>query len=182
MPSILQLNPRSLIVIGLVLAAGHFSLVGFDGRLLYLFLLLLFLFLMSFYLAFIDRSNNLARFLPQTGVICLSLLLLLVTYISWKDHIGQSELAKFITPYPQVKEISFLPKVSEEQIQHWLVKTGDPVDKVTAFYAEKGNHSGWEMVNESPFLILIKDGQKLNISISSVRNETIIYYDLSRRK
>jgi len=158
----------------------YFLLAGVGGRLMVLFLFLWVIFSFSYYLGFIDKSSRPLAYLSQAGAAITLLLILFVTAVSNLDHRGRDEISKFITVYPNIETISYLPQVADDQLQHWLVETADTVEQVSRFYSQPEHREGWQVKTEPPSILLKRDGQKLLILIQRQESITTIYYDLTR--
>ncbi len=171
---------RILTGLGVVIPTVYFLLAGVGGRLMVLFLFLWVLFLFSYYLGFIEKSSRPLAYLSQAGAATTFLLIIFVTTVSSLDQRGRDEISKFITVYPNIKTISYLPRVADDQIQYWLVETEDTDEQVNRFYSKPEHREGWQVMSEPPMIILKRDSQKLHILIQRNESGTTIYYDLTR--
>ncbi len=145
-----------------------------------LLLLLIILGATSFYMGFLDTRFNPFRSYSQTGFLVFTGLLVFVGYFQWMGSRGEEEISKYITPYPHVRGFEFLPRVGDNQIEHWLIRTADPVDAVYKFYQKPENHTGWELSSGGPpVLIFKKTDQRLSLSISEQGKGSTIYFNLT---
>lgn len=170
---------RILSGLGVGIPIVYFLLAGVGGRLMLLFVFLWIFFLLSYYLAFIEKSSRPLAYLSQAGAVVTLLLILFVTTVAKLDYQGPDEISKFITVYPNIKTTAYLPRVADDQIQNWLVETEDTVEQVSQFYSKSENREGWTMKTEPPYIVLTRDGQKLLILIQRKESITTIYYDLT---
>ena len=171
---------RILTGLGTGIPIVYFLLAGVGGRLMVLFLFLWVFFLFSYYFGFIEKSSRPLEYLSRVGAATTLFLIVFVTTVSSLDHRGRDEISKFITVYPNIKTISYLPRVADNQIQYWLVETEDTDEQVNRFYSQPEHREGWQVTSEPPMMILARDGQKLHILIQRQESITTIFYDLTR--
>jgi hypothetical protein len=162
------MTERALVLlgIGVAIVATLWRFHSPGHRLLPLFFLLLTVASFSYYLGFVHRAWNPFRFLAQSAAITLFALAFLVAHVSRLDHRGIENIRRFIVPYPNIEEISFLPATAADQIQLWLVKSGDSAADVSGFYLRPETHPGWHIVSQPPTMVLERSGQRLSIFIS----------------
>ena len=163
------MNKHKILFIILVFTAVTWSIIRSmepSGGSISWFLGLLLLTLVSYYYGFVDQSINPFHFYAQGGFVTFLILTFLMAYIARIEDKGLEEMSKYIAVYPNVESINFIPRTSEKTIQHWQIKTSDPIQHIKAFYSRQENLREWQIIRTEPRLVLEKNNHKLTISIS----------------
>ena len=128
----------------------------------------------------VDRDDNSFRFYAQSGFLGFLALTLLMVYIARVEEKGLDEISEFITVYPNIELVKFIPRSSEKTIQHWQLKTNDSIEYVKKFYSDPANLSGWRIVMAEPMLILKKTDHQLTLSFADQPRSPLnsIFYHL----
>lgn len=144
------------------------------------FLVFLFLTLLNYYFGFVDKSWNPFRFLAQAATFVFLLLAILMAHLFRMEEDAVDQIAKYIDVYPVVTDVHFVPRVSKSELQHWMVKTSDPVAAVKQFYENKSHFRDWQVKTSTPSIVLVKDNFQLTIIIGKQPREDItnIFYRL----
>jgi len=167
--------------IAVAVAAALWRLQIPGHRLLPLFFVLLAAASVAYYLGFVDRGWNPFRFLAQAATLSLLGLALLVGYVSRLDLSGAERIAEFITPCPDIQDVAFLPAVSPDQLQSWLVRSGASAEAVSRFYLREEHRTGWALVTPPPVMVMDRNGQRLTVLIGEhPQGGSQVAYDLRR--
>lgn len=130
------------------------------------FLGLLLLTLLYYYVGFVDKEANPFRFYAQGSFLGFLALTFLMAYLARVENNGLNEISEFITVYPNIEVVKFIPRTSEKTVQHWQIKTSDSIEHINKFYSDPANLSGWQLVMDEPMLILKKTGYKLTLLVA----------------
>ena len=179
------MNKHKIIFIILVFAAVTWSLIKSmepGGESIPWFFGLLLLTLVSYYYGFVDKSFNPFRFYAQGGFVTFLMLTLLMAYIARVEDKGLEEISRYIAVYPNVESISFIPRTSDRTIQHWQLKTSDPIKHISKFYSNQENLRDWQIIRKEPMLVLEKNNYKLTISFTEHPriSQNYIFYHIEK--
>ena len=180
------MNKQQIVFIFLIISAVVWLIIkstGPGGESIPWFFTLLVMTLISYYYGFVDKSFNTLRFYSQAGFIIFLLLTFLMAYIARVEDQGLEEISKYIVVYPNVESINFIPRTSDKTIQHWQIKTNDPVERIKEFYLNESNLQGWQVIRKDPVLVLEKNNQKLTISTAEHPriSITMIFYHIEKQ-
>jgi len=144
------------------------------------FLGLLFLALLNYYYGFVDGDYNPFRFYAKAGFVIFLTLSLLMAYVARIEGEGLSEIAEYITVYPDLEELYFVPRTSDKTIQHWQIKSSGSVEDIKKFYLNQNNLRDWEIIRNEPVLVLEKNNTRLTITIGEQPRSSlsIVFYHL----
>jgi hypothetical protein len=147
------------------------------------FLGLLFFALLYYYYGFVDVGFNPFRFYAKAGFVIFLLLALLMAYVARIEEDGLSEIAEYVAVYPRIEELHFVPRTSDKTIQHWQIKTYDPVADIKSFYSNQKNLRNWEIIRNEPVLVLEKSNTRLSITIGEQPRSSLsmIFYHLEHK-
>ncbi|MEJ2181634.1 MAG: hypothetical protein P8Y28_14690 [Gammaproteobacteria bacterium] len=180
------MNKHKLIFIILVFVAIILSITKSmqpGGGSIPWFIVLLLLTLVSYYYGFVEKSRNPFRFYAQGGFVTFLLLTFLMAYIARNEDKGLEEISRYIAVYPNVESINFIPRTSNRTIQHWQIKTSDPVEHIKEFYSNPKNLRDWQIVRKEPMLVLEKNNYKLTISFTEHPriSQNYIFYHIENK-
>lgn len=165
---------------------GVFYLGGLPGgRLVYLATGLLIFSITAAYFGFISKASypfDPRRHKTQASAIFGFILTYGVAYVSGVEQNAQETIGEYITPYPNISGVTFLPRMNKETVWGWLIDSPDTADKIIAFYKDDKNTQSWTIDEDPPFLFLTKGNAKLTISASKKREGSSIYYFLEIKK
>ena len=130
------------------------------------------------YFGFIKKDNNAFRFRLQAGAVIMYMLALLLAYISHHEQNSKQIISEWITPYPNINEVTFLPRTSSEIIWHWILESQDQPEKIINFYSTASNTKGWTVSKPGKIIIFNKPGYKLTLSISKRGQGSRVYFSL----
>ena len=163
----------------------------------------------TFYEGFISKEDPFAnvpsklRFLipvsktKTKAYFTFSLLMIgFILYVMFQQAKTPSKLAEYITPYPNIKKVVWLPNVTDDKVANritiqklttsknmWWLKTEDSLGAVLNFYLDENNKNGWELktdpslLERQAFIHLKKEDKCLDIWII-LGNEKYINTDL----
>ena len=144
------------------------------------FLGLLFLALLNYYYGFVDSGFNPFRFFAKAGFVIFLTLALLMAYVARIEDDGLSEIEEYVAVYPRIEELHFIPRTSDKTIQHWQIKTYDPVADIKKYYSNQKNLRDWDVILNEPVLVLEKSNTRLSITIGEQPRSplSMIFYHL----
>ena len=147
------------------------------------FIGLLLLTLLSYYYGFVDKNFNPFRFYAQGGFVTFLMLTFLLAYIARVENKGLEEISRYIAVYPNVESLNFIPRTSDRTLQHWQIKTSDPIEHIREFYSDQENLRDWQIVRKAPILVLEKNNYKLTISITEHPriSQNYIFYHIENK-
>ena len=162
---------------------GVFYLGGLSGGRLVPFTVGLLIFsITATYFGFISKAYDPWRHKTRASAIFGFILTFGVAYVSGVEQNAMETIAEYITPYPNVSGVTFLPRMSKDTIWGWLIDSPDAPDKIISFYKEKKNTEGWTVDAQPPFLFLEKGNAKLTINPTERLQGSNIYYLLENKK
>lgn len=123
-----------------------------------------------------------ARRKAQTLAGLYLVLALGCVYMGRQVEGGQQVIARWITPYPNITDITGIPPIHKQDVFGAIIKTADPPAKVHAFYTDSSHYSGWNLVAQGPLLTFKKPHYSLDLWITPERGGTSIIYQLERSK
>lgn len=160
------------------------------GYLMYGSLLLTVLGLISLYGAFFSPLSAIDRYVLMgngaiVGGFCLALAIG-TAYISYHQRQGPDMIAKWISVYPKISDITAIPPMKHDFIWSFIVKCDATEDRVSAYYEDPSHTDGWTMLDDSNphFLELKKPGYRLFLLITpdDFGKKTSIQYQMEDRQ
>lgn len=132
---------------------------------------------LNFHLGF-RRPVPLLAWLPQGAFLVFMFLLIPVCLFAlWNQHRASDRLsATGIVPHPTFEHaVGIATGRGESPI--WLFELTATPDEVLEFYRAEDNHNGWQLVSDSPPMLIFGDGDG-----DGARRLTIIAGDSSRSR
>lgn len=102
-------------------------------------------------------------------------------YMGLQVEGGQQVIARWITPYPSITDITPIPPIHKKDVFGAIIETADAPAKVHAFYSESDHFAGWKLVSDGMQLVFKKPHYSLSLLITPDRTGTSIMYQLERR-
>lgn len=146
----------------------------------------------SFYLAFVYRHrdggllvgifNVFQRVHAQTAFVMAIALVVFVVFAFEQGRRNVNALSDYIEIYEPNSSIEWVPRVSNDVIGMWILKTGDPASSVLDHYQLIAARDGWHVDSYAPpaFASLRKAGIKVSFMASdSEFEDTIVVITLS---
>ena len=134
----------------------------------------------TYYLGYY-RSKEPFYWLSQSSfIITIFLLIPLLLIVLWLQNDSQNKLA----------EIGFVPVSSIQQSvgisvgigenPTWIFETNQGKEAVFSFYRNKNNRQNWELVSDTPAILLFKqENRKMVIALSEVRTTNTLIFSLN---
>ena len=104
---------------------------------------------------------------------------LALAFWSKQERGGIDYIAKWITAYPHISQITAVPKISDEYLWMWIVETPDPVHDVIEFYKDEKNLGNRRLHQSGRVIKLHMDKYNLMIMVSRERDGAGLIYKLS---
>ena len=176
----MKLNLPTLFLFLFVVGSLFFTFLNKDASLIPLYVAISIVISIFYYFAYISKTENFLRFKIRAAfVVGFALLIFVGSYIRL-DQQGISELSKYITPYPNISQTSYLASLSPDTIQHWNAYTSDSKSQIELFYSTAENTRDWKLVSGPPIMIYKKSDLKLVISVIGESSGSTINYQLRR--
>ena len=158
----------------------------FSTTALVLFVMVLACTALTHYLGFNSRDEFffLNRRHAQAFFFLCLFLLMIVSYILWREYRAPGELSVYVNPYENAKVSMRIPLISKSDLKYWTFNTLDSPQAVKEYYLRKKNREGWEIRTKEKenFLVLEKGNLDLTIQITEGNNgKSDILYTLEER-
>lgn len=152
------------------------------GRLLPFALVLLLLSLPYFYYGFIrpDRDRHISRGRLQAGAIILLSFAMLLAMWSRQERNGIEVIAEWVTPYPNISQITLVPRVSDDYIWGWLLESPDPPERILDFYDDARHRVGWQVSRRGQLIHFNKKGFRLLLMVTRRATGSRLFYQLEQ--
>lgn len=94
------------------------------------------------------------------------LLSLVLAYFGQQEMSGQNMVAQWISPYPSITDMQYVPNLHHEFVWSWIMKSDDPPELVYSYYEDKSHYVDWEKAVKGPYIIFTKPNYSLEVSAS----------------
>lgn len=159
------------------------------GGLMYLTIFSIVMSLLSFYAAFFNQFRGLERLvMAGNSPVAAGFFLVMAigtAYISYHQRHGPDMIAKWITVYPKISDITAAPPLKHDFIWSFIVKCDAKVDKVSAYYEDPAHTKGWTvLVDSKSYFEFKKPGYRLFLLITpdDFGDKSSVQYQLEDRQ